>query len=235
MKGFILAFTVSGFLTSTKGQCPSNDGKSLIASCVGSAKYGPAVYVDFYKINRPCTCIVTPSFVGNLLVVSRKVIVAVCNTQIVINKMIAMGCPLQYDSAQLLNVNINQPVDVRAEYSSQYTSGTFFHCIGFQQNGGMNGNLSVVCGSPLATASTTTTTTTARESTLTIIATTPTAISRLSSVVSSTEPTSALIQNDVNVTETTATTMSKECICGHKDEVSDESLLSLQSLWLFSW
>lgn len=113
----------------------SLDGKSLIASCVGSAKYGPAVYVDFYKINRPCTCIVTPSFVGNLLVVSRKVIVAVCNTQIVINKMIAMGCPLQYDSAQLLNVNINQPVDVRAEYASQYTSGTFFHCIGFQQNG----------------------------------------------------------------------------------------------------
>lgn len=113
----------------------SLDGKSLIASCVGPAKYGPAVYVDFYKINRPCTCIVTPSFVGNLLVVSRKVIVSVCNTQIVINKMFVMGCPLQYVSSQLLNVNINQPVDVRAEYSSQYTSGTFYNCIGFQQNG----------------------------------------------------------------------------------------------------
>lgn len=84
----------------------------------------------------------------------------------------------------------------------------------------MNGILSVVCGGPLATASTTTTTTTPRESTLTIIATTSTASSRLSSVVSSTEPKSALFQNDVNVTETTATTMSKECICGHKDEVS---------------
>lgn len=66
----------------------------------------------------------------------------------------------------------------------------------------MNGNLSVVCGSPLATAlasTTTTTTTKAKESTPTIIVTTPTANSRLSSVVSSTEPTSALYQNDVNV------------------------------------
>lgn len=87
--------------------------------------------------------------------------------------------------------------------------------------GALNGNISVVCGSPLATAlSTTTTTAAARESTSTIIATTPTASSLLSSVVSSTEPTSALNQNDVKVTECTATTMSEECKLGHKDEVS---------------
>lgn len=86
--------------------------------------------------------------------------------------------------------------------------------------GALNGNLSVVCRSPLATALTTTTAAAARESTPTTIVTTPTANSRLSSVVSSTEPTSALNQNDVKVTESTATTMSEECKFGHKDEVS---------------
>lgn len=134
MKGFIFAFTVSGFLTSTKGQCPSYVGNSLVTSCVGSTKHGPVVYVDFLKINRPCTCIVTPSFVGQLLVISREVIVSGCNTQIVIAESFIMGCPLRQVSTQTLNVNINQSVDVRAEYVTQYTSGTFYHCLGFQQN-----------------------------------------------------------------------------------------------------
>lgn len=93
----------------------------------------------------------TPSFVGELLVTSREVIVSVCNTQIVINEKLVMGCPLRVVSSQTLNVNINQSVHVRAEYVSPLTSGTFYHCIGFQQNGGLNGNLSVVCGSPLVT------------------------------------------------------------------------------------
>lgn len=102
---------------------------------MGSTKHGLAVYVDFYKINRPCTCIVTPSFVCELLVTSREVIVSVCNTQIVINEKLVMGCPLRVVSSQTLNVNINQSVNVRAEYVSPLTSGTFYHCIGFQQNG----------------------------------------------------------------------------------------------------
>lgn len=46
-------------------------------------------------------------------------------------------------------------------------------------------------------------------------------LSRQSSMVS--EPTSSLIHNDVNVTETTS--MSKECICGHKDDVSGYYIL----------
>lgn len=80
----------------------------------------------------------------------------------------------------------------------------------------MNGYLSVVCGSPLVT-----TTAAATESTTTtIITTASTAMPRLSSEVSSTEPTTAIIKNDVNGTESTVTTISKECIYGHKDEVS---------------
>lgn len=83
--------------------------------------------------------------------------------------------------------------------------------------GGLNGNISVICGSPLSTELQITTTTTT-----TTIATPSTAISRLSSEVSSTEPTAAIIQNNVNVTESTGTTLSEECIfiCGRKDKVT---------------
>lgn len=84
---------------------------------------------------------------------------------------------------------------------------------------GSNGNLSVICGSSLATELPITTTST---TTTTTIATPSTATSRLSSEVSSTKPTAAIIQNDVNVTESTGTTLSEECtfICGRKDKVT---------------
>lgn len=91
---------------------------------------------------------------------------------------------------------------------------TFFHV--FIILGGLNGNLSVVCGSPLVT----TTAAATEPTTTTITTTTSTATSRLSSEVSSTEPTTAIIKNDVNGTESTVTTISKECIYGHKDDVS---------------
>lgn len=81
----------------------------------------------------------------------------------------------------------------------------------------INSNLSVVCGSPLAAASSTAVTT---DSSTTPITTTSTSTSRLSSVVS-TELSSAKIQNGVNGTESTGTTVSEDCtcICGHKDEI----------------
>lgn len=42
-----------------------------------------------------------------------------------------------------IKVQFNQSVSVRAEYLKHYTSGTFYHCLRFQQNG-KNINLSVV-------------------------------------------------------------------------------------------
>lgn len=89
----------------------------------------------------------------------------------------------------------------------------------FKVAGGSNGNLSVICDSPLETELPITTTST---TTTTTIATPSTATSPLSSEVSSTEPTAAIIQNDVNVTESTGTTLSEECtfICGRKDKVT---------------
>lgn len=108
---------------------------SLVTSCEGLTKYGSFLYVDFYQINRPCTCIVTTMFVGELLVISWEVDVAVCNTQIVIDKSVIMGCPLQHLTSQTLDVQMNQSVDVRAEYKLPSTPGTFYQCIGFRQNG----------------------------------------------------------------------------------------------------
>lgn len=225
MKGVIFAFAVSSFLTSTKGECSAYDEDSLVTSCEGATKYGPVVHVDFHKINRPCTCIVTPLFVGDLIVMSREVVVFVCNTQVTFQNSFIFRCP-SHLSAQKIRVTMNQSFEVRAEYESPFISGTFYHCLGFYQNDGLNGNLSVICGSPLATQLPITT---ASTTTPTIITTPSTASSRLLSVVSSTEST-VTIQNNVNVIESTDTTMSEEntCICGRKDEVTGESHLSLQ-------
>lgn len=111
-----------------------SDVKSLITSCDGSKKDGPAVFADFFKIKRPCTCIVTPSFVGELLVTSKKVIISSCNTRVSVSSGIIFGCPLSSVSSKTF-VKINQTVNVQAEYIPPSTTGTFYHCVGFQQNG----------------------------------------------------------------------------------------------------
>lgn len=98
-------------------------------------KHGPVVYVDFYQINRPCTCIVTPSFVGDLFVTVREVDVQSCNTEIKVQNSIIFRCPINIISSQTLNVIMNQSVDVRADYVSPSTLGTFYYCLGLQQNG----------------------------------------------------------------------------------------------------
>lgn len=45
---------------------------SLVISCEGVMKYGLVVYVDFYKINCLCICIVMLLFVGGFLVILRE-------------------------------------------------------------------------------------------------------------------------------------------------------------------
>uniref|UniRef100_A0A8W8JFR8 Uncharacterized protein n=1 Tax=Magallana gigas TaxID=29159 RepID=A0A8W8JFR8_MAGGI len=97
-------------------------------------KHGTPVFVDFYKISRPCTCIVTPSFDGQLLVVSREAVEYACNTEVAVQNTSIIGCPTNVMSFLLLNVTINQTVDVRARYVSPSTPGTFQHCMGFQRN-----------------------------------------------------------------------------------------------------
>lgn len=117
-------------------------GNNSLTRCEGMTKHGPSVYVDFSQINRPCNCIVTPSFVGELLVISKEVAVQSCDTEIIVQNSIIFGCPIIAFSSQTFNVNISQSVEIRAYYKSQYTSGTFYHCLHFQQNG-MNVYLSI--------------------------------------------------------------------------------------------
>uniref|UniRef100_A0A8W8JFT4 Uncharacterized protein n=1 Tax=Magallana gigas TaxID=29159 RepID=A0A8W8JFT4_MAGGI len=74
MKGSFCEIVIGMFFVTTNGQCPFNVGnKPLLSSCEGMMKHGPTVLVDFYKISRPCTCTVTPSFDdgidGNLKVI----------------------------------------------------------------------------------------------------------------------------------------------------------------------
>lgn len=111
--------------------------RSLLSSCEGMMKHGSSVYVDFYKISRPCTCIVIPSFDGDLLVLSREANEYACYTEVSVQSKTIFGCPTNVMSSLVLKVIINQTVDVRARYASSSPSGTFQHCMGFRQNGKM--------------------------------------------------------------------------------------------------
>lgn len=45
------------------------------------------------------------------------------------------GCQLEKVSSHTFNVQHNESVDIRAEYVSSSTSGAFYFCIWFQENG----------------------------------------------------------------------------------------------------
>lgn len=109
--------------------------KISVANCEGSTKYGPYIFIDFHKINRPCSCTVTTSFIGDLLVISMEVINRQCNTHVIVQNTFIFGCPIQASSSVNLGVEINQPVSVQSKNSAPSTLGIFYHCLGFQQNG----------------------------------------------------------------------------------------------------
>uniref|UniRef100_A0A8W8JGC7 Uncharacterized protein n=1 Tax=Magallana gigas TaxID=29159 RepID=A0A8W8JGC7_MAGGI len=200
MKGLLSVFVFTVFFVTAKGQCPSIVENSLIASCDGSRKDGPTVYADFFRIKRPCNCIVTPSFVGKLLVISKKVTIKLCDTRVSVSPVIKFGCPLPSFSSHTLNVQINKTVNIQAEYIPPSTTGTFYHCIGFQQNGGLNGNLSVKCEPPSNTTTSTVSLT---------ISTTTSTNPQLSHEVFSTESSIAVVNAnnsaDINISLKTTT------------------------------
>lgn len=114
-------------------------GKRSITSCERSGKYGSNIYIDFNAISRPCTCTALPSFDGELIITSVSGDINYdCGTQIHVKNAkttFVFGCPISSFSAHTLTVNINQSVDVRADYLSPSTSGMFFHCIQLQRYG----------------------------------------------------------------------------------------------------
>lgn len=88
--------------------------------------------------------------------------------------------------------------------------------------GGLNGNLSIVCGSQLAA-----------ETTMKISTTTASSTTRLSSpttAVFSMEPTSALNITNANIINTTAATLSKGGICGHQIDAKSKYIYILAVL-----
>lgn len=62
-----------------------------------------------------------------------------CGTQIHLKdfnkETFLYGCPIIYPASNTFNVKTNQTVDIRADYVTQSSPGTFYHCLGFQQNG----------------------------------------------------------------------------------------------------
>lgn len=77
----------------------------------------------------------TTSFIGDLLVISNGEIKEGCTTQVIVANNFKFGCPIRAYSSVTIDVQINQPVVVQSDYSPPFTSDTFYHCLGFQQNG----------------------------------------------------------------------------------------------------
>lgn len=111
---------------------------SSVTTCDGSSNAGTRVYIDFHKINSPCTCTVTLSYSGNLYIRAEDVTISACATIIRVGNTLIYTCPTT-SGLNLLNVNDSQPVTVTASYKKNYNSGTFFHCLGFfQSSAGMD-------------------------------------------------------------------------------------------------
>lgn len=96
--------------------------------CDGSIRSGSGVYADFGKIGRPCTCIVTSSFVGKLHVTSWRATYA-CNNKVTVNKTVVFNC--KNEGFKIYNVQINDTIVVKAEYQPGHTSERFYQCMGF--------------------------------------------------------------------------------------------------------
>lgn len=143
-----------------------------------------------------------------------------CNTHVIVQNTFIFGCPIQASSSVNLGVEINQPVSVQSKYSAPSTLGIFYHCLGFQQNGGKGGNLSVVCRSQHTEETTTMETSTTTASSTTRLLNPTTGVSSMELIV-----TSATNKNNSDVTISTDSNLSSELKCDHRIA---ESLLSLQ-------
>lgn len=106
-----------------------------ITTCNRSITSGSRIYMDFSKINRPCLCTVSTLFDGILLVTAEELTKPSCYTQVKVNGSHIFGCPISRGSSATFTLESYQSLDVQAEYSSSSSPGTFYQCLGFQQNG----------------------------------------------------------------------------------------------------
>ncbi|XP_056016792.1 uncharacterized protein LOC130053496 [Ostrea edulis] len=127
----------------TERQCPSVATNSSVTTCDGSSNAGTPVYIDFSKINSPCTCTVTPVISGELYLMIEKVTVSSCTTTIKVGNTRIYTCPTT-GGLSLLIANDSQPVTVTASYKKKYNTGSFYHCLGFFQRAA---DIQITCGS----------------------------------------------------------------------------------------
>lgn len=110
-------------------------GYNSITTCHDTSAFGPLIYIDFFKINRPCICTVFSTFSGNLIVTAQETRISSCSTQVVVNGSRVFGCPLSQGTSVTFTLEKYQSLPVQAEFTQRSSSGTFYQCIGFQQNG----------------------------------------------------------------------------------------------------
>lgn len=102
---------------------------STVTRCDGSARSGRGIYADFGKIGRPCTCIVTSLFNGELYVISHKTTHVLCNNRVRVNNTVIFDC--KDDGFKKFDVKINDSIIVKAEYQPGHTSERFNQCLFF--------------------------------------------------------------------------------------------------------
>lgn len=113
----------------------AQDTGAYVSKCESSVFKGLVIHIDFYEINSPCTCNVTPKFTGDLFVLSNNSTAEECNTQIKINDDFMFDCAAPAGSNHSLNVQSNQIVHVQAEYITPSKQGMFHQCLQIRQYG----------------------------------------------------------------------------------------------------
>lgn len=102
-------------------------------SCDGTTKSEKHLYVDFSKINHPCSCTVTALFSGNITVTSWKVEHSECNNRVTVNNSVTFNCNDNKHST--FDVRINDSVLLVADFWQGNTYGEFKQCLGVGNHG----------------------------------------------------------------------------------------------------
>lgn len=66
---------------------------------------------------------------------AEKFTIPSCNTIVVVNASHIFGCSIPHVSSVTFNLSLYQTINVQAEYSTPSSPGTFYQCLGFQENG----------------------------------------------------------------------------------------------------
>lgn len=96
-------------------------------SCDGTTKSEKHLYVDFSKINRPCTCTVTASFSGGITVTSWRVEHSKCNSRVTVNNNVTFNC--KDGGYSSFDLRMKDRVLLVADFWQGYTSGEFKQCL----------------------------------------------------------------------------------------------------------